>query len=67
MRLKIVITHVEIRVGVEFGAIFEPSDVRPRRALGHAQEGDFVAQHVFVVKVRGQDDFRALCAFYASQ
>jgi hypothetical protein len=58
---------MEIGVGIEFGAVLEPSDVRPWRPLGHAQEDDFVAQHVLVIKVRGQNDFRALLEFASSQ
>lgn len=54
---------MEIGVSVEFRAVLEPSDVRPRGALGHAQEDDFVPQRVLIIKVRGQDDFGALCEF----
>jgi len=54
---------VEIGVGIEFGAVLEPSDVRPWCPLSHTQEDDFVAQHIFVIKVRGQYDFRALLEF----
>jgi hypothetical protein len=54
---------MEIGVGIEFGAVLEPSDVRPWCPLSHTQEDDFVAQHIFVIKVRGQYDFRALLEF----
>ena len=52
--------HVE--VAEDLHAVLEPGYVRSGVALGQAQEGDLVAEHVLVVKVRGQQNFRALVA-----
>lgn len=52
--------HVHIQMLIDFCAVLVPGYVRARIALGHAQKGDLVAQHVLEIKVRGLQDFGAL-------
>ena len=53
-------SHVDVMVAVDFRAVLEPRDLRPRLASGHADEDDLVAQLVLVVKVGGFRDSGAL-------
>ena len=51
---------MDVMVAVDFRAVLEPRDLRPRLASGHADEDDLVAQLVLVVKVGGFRDSGAL-------
>jgi len=44
---------VEIKVIEDLSPIFEPSNGWPGFPFGHADEGDFVAQFVFEIEMRG--------------
>ena len=46
-------SYMKVVVIVELAAVLEPDDFGPGLPGGHANEDDFVAQYVFVVKVRG--------------
>ena len=46
-------SYMKVVVIVELAAVLEPDDFGPGFPGGHANEDDFVAQYVFVVKVRG--------------
>lgn len=65
LRLDLVVADaplvdVHVEVLVDLGTVFVPGDVGPGITLGHAQEGDLVAQHVLKIEVRGLQDFGAL-------
>lgn len=43
-----------------FGTILVPGNLWPGIALGHTQKGYFVAQNIFIIKVRGLQNFGSL-------
>lgn len=45
---------------VDLHAILQPGDLRTRQTLGDAEERNLMAQHVFIVKVGGLQDFCTL-------
>lgn len=42
------------------GSVLVPSDVRSRVASRNAQEGNFVSQNVFIIKMRVESNFSPL-------
>ena len=53
-------THMEVVVVEQFPPVFVPDYGRPGFPLGHAEKHDLVAQHVFVVEVRGLRNLSSL-------
>ena len=53
-------SYMKVVVIVELAAILKPDDFGPRFASGHTNEDNFVAQDVFVVKMRGLGNAGAL-------
>ena len=53
-------THMEVVVVEQFPPVFVPDDCRPGFSLGNAEKHNLVAQHVFIVKVRGLRNLSSL-------
>lgn len=51
---------MQIKVAEYFNTVLKPGNGRPGCTAGNAQEGNLVAQHVFIVKVRCKRNFGPL-------
>jgi len=65
LRLDLVVADsplvdVHVEVLVDLRPVLVPRDVGSGVSLGHAEEGDLVAQNILKIKVRGLQDFGAL-------
>ena len=53
-------THMEVVVVEQFPSVFVPDYGRPGFSLGNAEKHNLVAQHVFIVEVRGLRNLSSL-------